>query len=178
LRRLLAEIRWNRGDDAEAGRILDELISEDPTDHAARLARGLLYDQTGSPDRAIPLLREVYVHDPGRKRVAGYRLGQALGHAGRQAEAEQVLAEVRRILDIEMYADATGAQPANLDMRVRLAEAVLRDGHPPDGIQMLEAILRTAPGYAPAHRALADYYARTGRAEMAARHRQLAEGPP
>ena len=90
LRMLLAHIREARGDDKSAGAILDELIREDANDYGALLAHGILYDETGHTDRAIPLLRRVYEDDRSRRRTSGYQLGMALAKVGQKAEAERV----------------------------------------------------------------------------------------
>jgi predicted Zn-dependent protease len=174
LQGMLAQIRLGRGDDDGAGRILDELIRTDPKDYGALQARGILYDDTGHPEMAIPLLRQVFAEDPKRGKVAGYPLAVALRKVGQAAEAEKVLAEVRRTQELELADDAIKNQPDNLDLRVRLAKDLIRDGYAADGLRILNEALERAPGFAPAHRALAEYYAKEGKADLADKHRRLA----
>jgi predicted Zn-dependent protease len=175
---MLAEIRRARGDDAGAGQILDELIRTDPNDYASLQARGILYDETGHPDQAVPLLRRVFDEDPARKRPAGYQLALALGKIGKHAEAQQVLAEVRRLQDVEIASEAMKTQPDNLALHVQLAEDLLRAGHTNDGLAFLQQVLRRDASFAPAHRALAAHFERAGNPELAAEHRRLAGQSP
>lgn len=178
LKSLLAEIRRARGDDAGAGQLLDELIRSDPNDYASLQARGILDDETGHPDRAVPLLRRVFDEDPSRRRPAGYQLAVALEKVGQADEAKKVLAEVRRLQDVEIATEAMKTQPDNLALHVQLAEDLLRAGHTNDGLAVLERVLRRDPNFAPAHRALAAHYERAGNPEQAARHRRLAGPSP
>jgi predicted Zn-dependent protease len=175
---MLAQIRRARGDDAGAGQLLDELIRSDPNDYASLQARGILDDETGHPDRAVPLLRRVFDEDPSRRRPAGYQLAVALEKVGQADEAKKVLAEVRRLQDVEIATEAMKTQPDNLALHVQLAEDLLRAGHTNDGLAVLERVLRRDPNFAPAHRALAAHYERAGNPEQAARHRRLAGPSP
>lgn len=175
---MLAVIRRARGDDAGAGQILDELIRTDPNDYASLQTRGILYDETGHPDQAVPLLRRVFDEDPALKRPAGYQLALALGKIGKQAEAQQVLAEVRRLQDVEIASEAMKTQPDNLALHVQLAEDLLRAGHTPDGLAILQKVLQRDANFAPAHRALAAHFERAGNPKLAAEHRRLAGQSP
>jgi predicted Zn-dependent protease len=174
----LAEFRRSRGDDQGAGQILDELIRTDPNDYGALQARGILYDETGRPEQAVPLLRRVFAEDPTRRRPAGYVLGMALAKIGQPAESENVLAEVRRLQELEFAREAVKTQPNNLDLKVRLAERLMREGSTADGLRLLTEVLRTDPGHAGAHRVLAAHFERTGQPDLAAEHRRLAGGVP
>jgi predicted Zn-dependent protease len=174
LRLWQANIRRALGDDEGAAKILDELIREDPKNYNALFFRGVLYDENGRPDRAVPLLWRVYHEDPTRKRTAGYQLSLALGKTNQHEDARRVLAEVQRLRDIELYTDAIKSQPDNLELHVRLAESLLKDGHTADGVELLQTVLGKEPTFAPAHLALAAHYDKAGQADLAARHRKLA----
>lgn len=174
LRGRLAHILRNRGENDAAGKILDQLIQENSKDYAALLDRGMLHDETGHPDLAIPLLRRVFDDDSSRRRQAGYPLAIALDKVGQHAESERVLKEVARLRDLELFNETIKVQPENLDLQVRLAESLLRDGHSEDGVRLLKAILSKSPNCAPAHHALAKHYEMQGQAELAAKHRRLA----
>jgi predicted Zn-dependent protease len=174
----LAKIRKARGDDEGAAKILDELIRENASDYLALLERGILYDETGHPDEAIPLLRKVFEGYPHGRRTAGTHLAIALSKIGKQEEADRVMSEANRLRDVAISKDAIGTQPDNLELKVRLAESLLGDGNFADGVSLLESVLKTSPNYAPAHLALASHYEKQGQAELAARHRRLAgKGP-
>jgi Tfp pilus assembly protein PilF len=51
----------------------------------------------------------------------------------------------------------------------------LRNGEPQKGLRWLGMALQQDPWHRPAHQALAEYYQETGRLDLAARHRQLAQ---
>ena len=174
LRMMLANIRRARGDDEDAEMILDHLLREDPKNYSAPFLRGVLYDENGDSVLAVPLLRKVFNEDPSRKRTAGYQLSLALGKIGQKEEARRVLAEVRRLQDVDVFSEAIKSQPDNLELQVRLGESLLKDGHTSDGLGLLQFILRKDPAFAPAHLVLAAHYDKEGRADLAARHRQLA----
>lgn len=178
LRRDLAGIRKARGDDDGAGKILDELIRDNANDFGALLDRGILYDETGHPDLAVPLLRKVFEGNPNGRRTAGTHLAMALSKLGKQEEADRVMAEANRLRDVAISNEAIKSQPDNLDLKVRLAEELLRDGYVADGVSLLDAVLKQSPNYAPAHLALATHYEKQGQSELAAKHRRLAGKRP
>jgi predicted Zn-dependent protease len=174
LNTMLAEIRRARGDAAGAAAILDALIRQNPRATGPLLARAVLYQESGEPGQAVPLLERVFRHDPRQRRAAGYQLSIALDRCGRPDEARKVLSEVRRLQDVEVFGEAIKSQPDNLDLQVRLAESLLGDGHVQDGLDQLQAVLNRDPWFRPAHRALADYFQKSGQPARAAEHRRLA----
>jgi predicted Zn-dependent protease len=174
LRLLMANILRARGDDENAGQLLDELIREDPKNYNALFLRGVLHDENGRPEKAVPLLWRVYYEDPTRKRTCGYQLSMALRKIGQEEEAKKILAEVRRMQDVAVVSEVIRGQPDNFDLQVRMAESLIKDGHTTDGLDLLQSVLGREPNYAPAHLALAAYYEKEGKTELAARHRELA----
>ena len=88
------------------------------------------------------------------------------------------MSEVRRLQNVELSNDAMMSQPDNLELKVRLAETLLRDGHSEDGVRILKAALDQSPNYAPAHLALAAYYEKQGESQLAEHHRRLAGKSP
>lgn len=178
LRAMLAEIRRVRGDAAGAAEILDQLLKENPANPRAMLARGNLYLDTGEPEKAVPLLREVLKTDRSRQRTAGAQLVVALERTGQVEEAKRVAADVHKLQDVEVYGEAMKSQPENLEIRVRLAERLLADGHTDEGLANLKAVLAIDPRNRPAHLALAAHYDKQGQTEKAAEHRRLAGPTP
>jgi len=174
LRLLMANILRARGDDDGAGQLLDELIREDPKNYNALFLRGVLHDENGRPEKAVPLLWRVYYEDPTRKRTCGYQLSLALNKIGQKDEARKILEEVRRLADVSLVNENIKGQPDNLDLQVRLAETLIKDGHADDGVNLLQMVLNKEPNYVPAHLALAAHYEKEGKTDLAARHRQLA----
>jgi predicted Zn-dependent protease len=173
---MLAEIRRARGDPTGAAAILDELIAEFPENTGPLLARATLHQEAGEWAKSEPLLRRVYDRDPRQRRAAGYLLSLALERTGRSEESRKVLAEVRRLQDVEVFSDAIKNQPDNLELQTRLGSTLLNDGHTQDGLQLLNAVLTRDPWFRPAHQALATYYEQHGESTRAAEHRRLA-GP-
>jgi len=178
LRLWMARICWAQADDKGAAEILDQLIREDPKNYAALMQRGILYYETGRSDKAVPLLWQVYYEDPTRKRTCGYQLGLALSKNGQEEEARKILAEVRRLQDLDVYDKAIKSQPDNLDLQVRVAESFLKDGNTNEGLELLKAVLSRDPMFTPAHQALAAYFEKAGKPELAAKHRKLAGSSP
>jgi predicted Zn-dependent protease len=176
LRTMLAEIRRARGDNVGAAEILDEVLRGNPRMVKAVISRAVLYEEAGQPEKAIPLFREVVQQDPRYTRSIGYRLSLALERTGRHEEAAKVLAEVRRLQDVEVFGEAIKTQPDNLDLQVRLADSLLADGHTQDGLSLLKSVLSRDPLFRPAHHSLAAYFEKQGQTTLAAEHRRLA-GP-
>src|SRR5262249_55437877 len=155
-------------DDRGAAEILDQLIRDDPKNYGALLSRGILYDEAGRSDRAVPLLWQVYHEDLSRKRTCGYQLSLALSKIGQEEEARKILAEVTRLQDLEVFGNAGKTQPDNLELLVRQAESLIKDGHTNDGLQLLNIVLRRDPKFAPAHLVLAAHYEKEGKPDLAA----------
>src|SRR5205823_4457765 len=121
---LLAKIGHARGAAGEAPALLDDLLQRYPEFGRALLLRGVLYNEAGEsdkaipllrrvssldrdlllqaarykkagePDKAIPLLRQVSSLDQGRE--ARYQLGLALARTGQAEEARRLMAEVQK----------------------------------------------------------------------------------
>jgi tetratricopeptide (TPR) repeat protein len=178
LRQMLAEIRRARGDNAGAAAILDEILRRPSPPTGAMLARALLYEEAGDPEKAVPLLREVLKLDKSRRRTAGTRLAVVLERTGKADEARAVMAEVRRLQDVEVFGEAIKTQPNNLELHVQIAERLLAAGHVPDGLSLLQSVLKTNPTFRPAHLALAAHYEKSGDPARAAEHRKLAGPTP
>lgn len=178
LRSMLANILRSRGDIAGAGVVLDKLLADHPDFASAKLARGINYLEAGAPEKAVPLLSEVFNSDRTVQRTAGHQLVIALERTGQAEEAKRVAAEVRKLQDVDTFGEAMKSQPDNLDIRVRLAERLLADGHTQDGLANLNAVLSIEPKNRAAHLTLASHYERQGQPAKAAEHRTLAGPTP
>jgi predicted Zn-dependent protease len=181
LRVLLATIDHALGRPADAARGLDELLAGQPGNTSAGLLRGMLFLEANppEPERAIPLFRDVIARspDPDDRSKARYQLSLALARAGRPDEAGRVLAELRRRQQAERLVVDSNQQPDNLALHVRAARALFDIGRTPDALARLDRVLARDAAYAPAHRALADYYDRQGRPDQAREHRRKAGTP-
>ena len=172
---MLANVRRARGDPAEAATILDRVLKVNPTHGGALQVRAVLFEEANQPGDAIPLLREALRLDPSQYRKVGMRLAVMLERTGQSAEAEKVLAEVRRLQDVMTIEEGVLAQPDNLELRVRAGEQLLAAGHHADGVKMLLTVFNIDPTNRPAHRALAAHFEKIGQPDRAAQHRRAAE---
>jgi predicted Zn-dependent protease len=161
----------------EARRLLDAALAGQPRSWAAMSERGRLALETGSVEEAEKWFRQAVAAKPYEK-DATYGLYQCLVRLGKGPEAEQVLARFKRIdADLNRMADLAQAiayDGHNADLRCEAGTTMLRNGLEAEGVEWLESALREDPGHVPSHRALAEYYERTGALDRAARHRQFA----
>ena len=74
--------------------LLREVLQQDPTNELALFNMGLLSMRSGQYSRAIDRFRQILVNNP-TSRKAQFYLGISLAEAGQQAEAKQVLAQVK-----------------------------------------------------------------------------------
>ncbi len=171
---LLAEVCRGRGNNAQAEKLLDDLLQAYPQLAPALTLRGALYLDAGQPDRAIPLLQKALAQageGPRPSRTRHY-LSQALLKTGREAEAKQVLADLQRQQAVEVW-DKYGRveSPA---YQVSFAEALLRGGQTKEALGLLEKVIARSPNHAGAHRLLAQHFESLGESGKAAEHRRLA----
>jgi Tfp pilus assembly protein PilF len=66
--------------------------------------------------------------------------------------------------------------PEEFKTRHEIGVVFLRLGRADEAVRWWKAALREKPDYAPTHRALADYYEKAGKKDLAEQHRKLAEG--
>jgi predicted Zn-dependent protease len=164
---LYAQVPFQRGDRTRAAERLDALLARHPAFSPALALRGTLYNDANPPEyaKAVPLLRQAAAEsaDPQVQQSARYQLSLALRGSGRPDEADQVLAELRRIQEAQRLSVDSLQQPDNLAMQVRAAEALLEAGRADEGLRLLDRVLRRDANFAAAHRVLAAYYKKHGR---------------
>jgi predicted Zn-dependent protease len=85
---------------------------------------------------------------------------------------ERIDADLKRI--DEVLKEVLRA-PDDPSLRSEAGIIFLRNGEAQKGLRWLGMALQQDPWHPPTHQALADYYQDTGRLELAARHRQLAQ---
>jgi tetratricopeptide (TPR) repeat protein len=169
---LLAKALYGQGANAEAEKILDPLVRDQPRFPDALLLRAILYRQANQPDRAIPLLRQVLALGRQHQQETLYHLSLALASTGQTEEAKRVMAE-RQALGLEKNL----ADPdfrANPAFRVWAAEIWLGAGKSEEALRLLDQVLQEDPDFAPAHRLLAIHYEKQGQVDQAAEHRRRA----
>ena len=153
LRALLAEACHAQGKGDEARNLLDPLLRARPDHKDALLSRAVLFLEDDQPDQAVPLLRRVLSRDPGHT-AARNHLGQALARAGHTAEAEKEMAELVRRTTADNMAGGSQVQPDNLEMQIKVAEALRASGRSDEGLRLLRRVLARQPDHAGARRAL------------------------
>jgi len=173
---LLAKILYAQGRRTESAAVLDPVVLSQPSFADALVLRATLYHESDQPTLAVPLLRQALEEKGCPRRDCLYRLGLALAAVGQAEEARKVLAEVDLL---NLTSSVTNDQfPNNPAMRVQIAEAMMGMGRMSEANAELEAVLATAPDFAPAHRVKAAYHDRNGEPDRAAEHRRRAAQEP
>jgi tetratricopeptide (TPR) repeat protein len=174
----LARAWRQQGRGGQAERLLDALLAEHAQNVAALTERGVLAMDARELGRAEDLLRRALALAP-FDRMALYNLCQCMRLSGHDAEVREYQARLDRLdTDLKRLGQLTKdalKDPRDPVPRYEAGLIFLRSGEEQEGVRWLNMALHEAPGYRPAHRALADYYQRTGQSELAARHSHLAE---
>jgi tetratricopeptide (TPR) repeat protein len=177
----LARCRRQLGQSEEARQALEELLAEEPNDFAALAERGRLALEAGDPAAAEEWLRKSLAIAP-YERETNHIFLQCLHRRGKKQEADACQARLEEInQDLRRLVEVTRDIPRSPHDPARRCEAgviMLRNGQDKEGLRWLESALQEDPRHAETHRVLADYYERTGQADLAQHHRQLAlQGP-
>jgi tetratricopeptide (TPR) repeat protein len=162
----------------EARSLLDRLASVDPRNVPALTERGKLALEAGEFDRAERWLRQAVALAPFEYNT-NYALYQCLQQQGRQEEAKRYQERVKQVqTDLERLRQITEkivtAAPHDPALACEAGVILLRTGQEDEGLRWLTAALQLDPRHPATHQALASYYERVGRADLAARHRASA----
>lgn len=176
----LARCRRGLGQLEQARRLLAEVSTAAAAEPLVLREKGLLALAEGRPAEAERWLRSpaaLAVDD----REGRYALYQCLARTGRTDEARRCRADLDRLeADLKRLIELRrGAVRARLAAAQRCEAGVLclRLGHDAEGVRWLHSALQEAPGHRDAHQALARYYHRVGKPDLAARHFRAAEAP-
>ncbi|HTU16715.1 MAG TPA: tetratricopeptide repeat protein [Gemmataceae bacterium] len=167
----------------EARQLLDDWLSGHSDDSAALTERGKLALEEKNVSVAESLLRRAVARAASNP-SANHALYLCLVQQGKTSEAEQCQARFKQtVKDIERLdtlLQKLKKEPDDPDRRCQAAEIFLRHGQESEGERWLLATLRMHPDHGPSHRALADYYRRSGRDDLAELHQCLANAarPP
>jgi tetratricopeptide (TPR) repeat protein len=176
--RTLARSRQDQNRREEAERLLDRALALNPDDVLTLTQRGLLDLEAGRLEEAEGALRRAASLAP-FEREPLYNLGRCLHARGKNEEArewEERLTRVEADLAlVKKFMGAVMAAPQDPGPRREMGVIFLRNSQDKEGLRWLQSALQCDPGHRPTHRALADYYQKQGREDLAARHRQLAE---
>ena len=171
----LALCREAQGRPDDAATILDRVIADHPPDAKAFHYRGRLEMNRGNDAAALPFLRRAADLDGSEVDIL-YSLSQCLRRAGTPAEATAAEERWKRAdADLKRVAELSreiSSNPRDPDLRREMGELFLGNGRHADGVRWLESALRENPDHAAAHAALAAHFEKTGRPDLAARHRK------
>lgn len=175
----LARCAVEMGKTDEGKKILDRLLADEPRNAAALSERGRVALQEDQAAAAEKWLRQAVALAPADY-TANYRLAMCLSLPGKDEEFRKQLARVKRIQeDVErlqtIIRTTLPESPTSPAVRHEGGMILLRLGRDAEALRWLAAALRLDPRHKPTHRALADYYTRIGKKELAAKHRRLAE---
>jgi predicted Zn-dependent protease len=173
----LARCRRQLGQPDEARRLFDALLAARPEDHQALAQRGRLLLETGDPEAAEGDLRQALAQDPHDRRLL-YSLFQCLERVGKKSEAREYAAQVEHVrADMDRVDELTErirrSAPHDPSLRHEVGTLLLRNGYHRNGLQWLGTALQEDPEHRPTHQALAEFYERTGKPDLAARHRRF-----
>ncbi len=162
----LGVLHMQGGQFAEAARDFETATSLRPDNGQAWASLGSVYKQMDQPEKAIAALREaarLLPAQPGPHVLLGSILAQK-GDKDEAAAERKKAAELTRV--------AVSRQKANFAMQT--GEALLKQGDAAKAAEQLQTAVDADPGYAEAHRALADALERLHRGAEAAVERQKA----
>jgi tetratricopeptide (TPR) repeat protein len=158
----LAECRHALGDGAEAVRLVERVLAQQPEYAPALALRGQLALESDQPEAAETWLRQAVTRDPSDHQ-ARYNLILCLHRNGKEGEVpqhEQLLKQyeegVKRFNEIVTHDMVE--RPHDPALHCTLGQLLLGSGHREEGLRWLHSALRLDPQYAPARKALAEYY--------------------
>ena len=169
------QIQLGRTDEASA--TLKAAI-ETHKDHPELLAElGRLQLALGKPEQAIQNLSRVISIQPENTELR-YSLALALRGLGREEESQQHFKVVdegtKALLQLSKLTAQVVDDPANVELRFKVAEITWKWKSRTDGEAWLKSVLEYDANHKPTHRLLAEHYTSAGKPELAKHHRQLA----
>jgi tetratricopeptide (TPR) repeat protein len=128
----IAAIDLAQGRDAEARKLVDQVLQKNPHDSDAMLVRGQIELKQQNPTAAVGDFRAVLRDQPNSAEI-----NRLLGHAY-LANGEPGLAE-------QSLRTAMEAAPRNTEMRMEMAQLLLRTGRTDQSVALLEEGVRASP---------------------------------
>jgi tetratricopeptide (TPR) repeat protein len=174
----LAQIAFDRNDHKAAFEYLKQIVAARPQDFPARLLLAKVHMAMGDPARSAEVAESLVAEWP-EDLSAHYVLAQALRAAGRAEDAKRhfvMHAELdKNWARIETIGREMNQHPSDPQLRYELGILLLRHVSRSEGAAYLESVFQFVPTHAEAHRALAEYYEKTGNQALSIQHRELAE---
>jgi Tfp pilus assembly protein PilF len=173
----LARAYADAADLEAARRRLDGLLAAVPANVDALVERGRIELRVNRPDAAEPFLARAVQAAPWHREAHRLHLA-ALTDLGRTADADRCRDRIAQLT----AEDGQGGKlmlrahdnPGDVAVRWELWVWSDRNGNPAEGRTWLWDLLRTDPGHAGAHAALAAYFETAGQPRRAALHREKA----
>jgi tetratricopeptide (TPR) repeat protein len=175
----LAQCHYQKGRQAEAERLLDAALAEDPNCASALSERGKLLFQDGKTADAEPLLRRATQLDPSEY-ATNHLLLQCLIQLGRTEEAADLQKRIAQIeQDIVLLQDIVQKRmpqsPNDVALHYEAGMIAMRAGSSREALRWFDSALRIEPKHAPTHRAMAEYLQKTGQVGEAQKHWEIAK---
>lgn len=144
-RNRIAAIQVSQGQDAQASKLIGEVLQKNPRDDDALIVRANIAMNAHDPTSAVADLRVVLRNQP-RSLPLQQLIARAYLEKGEPALAEEAL---RAALDIA---------PDDVTTRTQLAQLLLQRGHPDQGVALLQEGVKRAPKLIPLRLALTRMY--------------------
>jgi tetratricopeptide (TPR) repeat protein len=175
----LAQCKDQLGQQAEAETILDEVLERDPNFMPALAERGRLALREGKIESAERLLSRAAKFDRGDYSLH-YMLYQCLAQLGRTQEAEELQQRLKQIeADLTHLRDIVNVKmpqsPRDVALHYEAGMIALRAGSFKEALRWFDSALQIEPKHAPTHRALAEFYQKTGQIGEAQKHWETAK---
>lgn len=157
----LAECLDGLGQSAEAVRLADDVLAQQPEFGPALGLRGQLAFASGQWDDAKSWLRRALLHNPQDHR-ARYSLILCLEQSGQDEEAKRQRRQLQQLEEDlahfnEIVTRDIAQRPTDPALHCTLGQLLLRGGQREEGMRWLRSALRLDPDYAPARQTLAEY---------------------
>jgi tetratricopeptide (TPR) repeat protein len=160
----------------ESRQLLDQLLALQPRNAQALAERGRVAVDLQAPAEAAQWFERAAAVTPYEKEVL-QAWQRCLERLGKRQEAVAVGQRLQRVdADLARLAELTAAvarSPHDARLRSEIGTTLLRCGQDREALRWLASALREAPDCLEAHRALADYFERSGYPDRAAEHRRL-----
>ena len=178
----LARCLFALGRPQEAEEAADRVLAAHPLYRPALSLKGELALTQGRPAEAERWLREALKIDAADYH-SQFSLTRSLREQGKAQEAQAAEARLTVLADDarrirKIIQEDINKSPNDPALRTEVGNILLRAGSEREGVQWLYSALRQDPAYAAAHRALADYFDRTGEPQRAAPHHRFLGGEP
>ncbi len=157
----LAECYDGLGQDAEAMKLVDAVLAQQPEFPPAVSLRGQLYMKSGDSVQAERWLREAVRLNPTEHR-ARYSLILCLNQNGKEEESRKLRQHFEQLEDdLARFNDIVTKdilqRPNDPALHCTLGQLLLRGGQREEGLRWLQSALRLDPNYAPARQAVEEY---------------------